>query len=186
MGGVNLEILDCTLRDGNHAISGGFKPEMAAHIIGGLLDAGVEVIEFGRASGIGSKAGNITDEKYLAAATPYLGRGEIGMFYRPELFGDCQYQLASESKLAFLRVGTHAGSVENSAKTLSSIRKMGIKARYSLIQAHMLSPSEIAESGRKVESYGAQSINFKIGLHSEPKDTWNNFWHAVVFSAMSS
>jgi isopropylmalate/homocitrate/citramalate synthase len=186
MGGVNLEILDCTLRDGNHAISGGFKPEMAAHIIGGLLDAGVEVIEFGRASGIGSKAGNITDEKYLAAATPYLGRGEIGMFYRPELFGDCQYQLASESKLAFLRVGTHAGSVENSAKTLSSIRKMGIKARYSLIQAHMLSPAEIAESGRKVESYGAQSINFKIGLHSEPKDTWNNFWHAVVFSAMFS
>ena len=99
-----MEILDCTLRDGNHAVPGGFKPEAAATIIGGLLNSGVKVIEFGRASGIGSKAGNFADEDYLAAAAPHLDRGEIGMFCRPEFYGARQQALAAEYKLGFLRV----------------------------------------------------------------------------------
>ena len=153
-----MEILDCTLRDGNHALAGGFKPDVAAKVIAGLLATGVRVIEFGRASGIGSTAGNVSDEDYLEAAADHLGKGEIGMFCRPEFFGDRQRALATEYKLSFLRVGTHAGMVEKSSETLPAIRNAGIKVRYSLIQAHMLTSAELAESARKIVGYGAQSI----------------------------
>ena len=177
-----MEILDCTLRDGNHAIPGGFKPNMVECVLAGLLNAGVKVIEFGRASGIGSKAGDISDEEYLSAAKPYLDRGEIGMFCRPEFFGDHELQLVREFKLGFLRVGTHAGKVESSAKTLSSIRKMEIQARYSLIQAHMLSPAELAESGRKVESYGAQSMTIMDSTGAMTPDQVDTYVKALVDS----
>lgn len=177
---TNLEILDCTLRDGNHAVPGGFKPDAAAKIIAGLLRVGVPVIEFGRASGIGSTAGNVTDEAYFDAAADLFAKGEIGMFCRPEFFGDRQRNLAVEYGLAFLRVGTHAGMVEKSAEAVATIRNAGIKVRYSLIQAHMLTPAELAKSARKVVSYGAQSITIMDSTGTMMPDQAGNYVKALV------
>ena len=153
-----MEILDCTLRDGGHALKGSFSAEATAVVIDGLLRSGVKVIEFGRPSGIGSAKGSVTDEAYLKAALPFSGKGELGMFCRPDCFGDQQLDLARKYHLGFLRVGTGAASVEPSEKTISKARQAGIKVRYSLVQAHSVSPEVLAENGRKVAGYGAQSI----------------------------
>ncbi|WP_337997684.1 hypothetical protein [Oleispirillum naphthae] len=153
-----LEIFDCTLRDGGHALAGGFSAAGAAQVVRGLLDAGVRGIEFGRASGIGSPKGKVADEDYLKAVSPMFGEGEIGMFCRPDWYGDAQHALATGYRLGFLRVGANCRKVEASAPVIERIRKAGIMVRYSLIEAHMLSPRELAESAHKVESYGAQVV----------------------------
>lgn len=153
-----MEILDCTLRDGSHAVTGGFSAEAAAIIVDGLLHAGVKVVEFGKASGIGSPKGNVTDAAYLEAVASLIPKGEIGMFCRPEYFGVDQLELAKQHGIGFLRVGTDADSVDPSASTLDRIRSAGIKARYSLIQSDKLTPKELAENAAKVASYGAQVV----------------------------
>ncbi len=153
-----LEILDCTLRDGGHAIKGSFSAEATVSIIEGLLNAGVKVIEFGRASGIGSPKGDVTDEEYFKATRHLFGKAELGMFCRPDFFGDEQFRQVSEYRPDFLRVGTNASKVEPSEKTISRIRETGAKVRYSLIQAHAVTPKVLADNAKKVEGYGAQTI----------------------------
>lgn len=153
-----MEIFDCTLRDGSHAMHGGFPAESSSIIVKALLRAGIRAIEFGKASGIGSPKGETSDDAYLQAVAPMLGDGEIGMFCNPDFFGDEQYALATDFRLGFLRVGTHCAKVEAAAPVIERIRAAGIKARYSLIQAHMLSPVDLARSASKVEAYGAQAV----------------------------
>ena len=43
-----MEILDCTLRDGGHALSTSFSTEDTSTIIQALLTSGIKVIEFGK------------------------------------------------------------------------------------------------------------------------------------------
>jgi len=152
-----LEILDCTLRDGGHAI-GGFAAEESATITAGLLNSGIKIIEFGKASGIGSNKGTVSDEEYFETVSPLFSRGEVGMFCRPECFNKEQKNMIARYQPGFIRVGTSAGAVESSEETIETLRSLNIKVRYSLIQAHLLTPQQLAASARKVEEYGAQSI----------------------------
>jgi len=153
-----LEILDCTLRDGGHALKGSFSIKATVAIIEGLLASGVKVIEFGRPSGIGSPKGDVTDEAYLEAVRPLADKGELGMFCRPDFFGEDQFELARRYNIGFLRVGTNAAKVEPSEKVIGKARDVGIKIRYSLVQAHSIPPAALAENARKVARYGAQCI----------------------------
>ena len=133
-----MEILDCTLRDGGHAVKGSFSIEATLAIIEGLLRSGVKVIEFGRPSGIGSPKGTVADEAYLEAVQPLLNQGELGMFCRPDFFGEDQFELACRYHIGFLRVGTGAAKVEPSEKVIGRARDAGIKIRYSLVQSHSI------------------------------------------------
>ncbi|MEW6671352.1 MAG: 4-hydroxy-2-oxovalerate aldolase [Thermodesulfobacteriota bacterium] len=153
-----MEILDCTLRDGSHALKEPFSTDAAAMIIAALLQSGVKVIEFGKPSGIGSPKGSVSDEAYLEAALPYAGRGELGMFCNPKFFGEKEYEIARRYRIGFLRVGTNAGTVEPAEPVIAKIRQAGIKARFSLVQAHSVSPEKLAENARKVAGYGAQCV----------------------------
>lgn len=153
-----MEILDCTLRDGSHALKEPFSPEAAATIIEGLLQSGVNVIEFGKPSGIGSPKGDVTDEAYLEAALPFAEKGELGMFCNPNFFGDKEFEIARQYRIGFLRVGTNAAAVEPAQPVIAKIREAGIKARFSLVQAHSLPPEKLAENARKVAGFGAQCI----------------------------
>lgn len=153
-----LEILDCTLRDGGHALKGAFSAEATAIIVEELLRSGVRVIEFGRPSGIGSPKGDVSDEAYLEAVLPFAGQGELGMFCQPDYFGEEQFELARKYRIGFLRVGTGAGHVEPSKQTIVRACEAGIKVRYSLVQAHAVPAVKLAENARKVVDFGAQSI----------------------------
>lgn len=153
-----MEILDCTLRDGSHALKEPFSTDAATSIIEGLLQSGVKVIEFGKPSGIGSPKGSVTDEAYLEAALPYAGRGELGMFCNPKFFGEKEFEIACRYRLGFLRVGTNAAAVEPAEAVIAKIRKAGIRARFSLVQAHSVPSETLAENARKVAGYGAQCV----------------------------
>ena len=153
-----VEIVDCTLRDGGHALENSFSVNAAAEIVEALLGAGIPVIELGRPSGLGSPKGSVSDEDYLIAVQPFMERGELGMFCLPDCFGTEQIELLRTYRLGFLRVGTGAGTVEPSEAVIGKIRDLGIKVRYSLVQAHTVAPGQLAENARKVAGYGAQSI----------------------------
>ena len=153
-----MEILDCTLRDGSHALKEPFSADTAVMIIEGLLYSGVKVIEFGKPSGIGSPKGSVPDETYLEAALPYAGRGELGMFCNPSFLGEKEFEIACRYRIGFLRVGTNAANVESAEPVIKKIRQAGIKVRFSLVQAHSVPPKKLAENARKVAGYGAQCV----------------------------
>ena len=82
---MSVKLMDCTLRDGANVVGKGFDAEITDMVLDGLTAAGVPIIEFGNAGGIGAYevAGFTqaeTDDTYLEIAQKYLNRGsEIGM-----------------------------------------------------------------------------------------------------------
>lgn len=175
-----MEILDCTLRDGGHALKGSFSIDATKTIIEGLLQSGIKVIEFGRPSGIGSSKGIVSDEAYLRVAQPFLERGELGMFCRPDCFGENQFKLACQYNIGFLRVGTNAAHVEPSESVIGKARNAGIKIRYSLVQAHTISPAVLAENAKKIADYGAQSITIMDSTGTMLPDQAGEYVNALV------
>jgi len=152
-----MEILDCTLRDGAHAVGGSFSPSTTEAIVRALCDCGIRVIEFGKPSGIGSN-GVYDDMDYLEAVSPHIKSAELGMFCRPDFAKEKDVQLAADYGLGFLRVGTNAGKVEQSEEIISLACKLDIRVRYSLMKAHSVDPGIIAEQAQKLEDFGADSI----------------------------
>lgn len=155
---ITPEILDCTLRDGSHAVGHTFTADDTRQIVEGLLRGGISVIEIGKSSGLGSEKGMVSDEEYLEAVAPFLNNAEIGMFCRPEFSTEEKLDMAAEKGIGFLRVGTDAGKAEHAGNVISLIRQRDIKVRFSLMKAHSVPPEALAEDARKVESYGAQVI----------------------------
>lgn len=152
------EILDCTLRDGSHAVGHTFTAEDTREIVIGLINGGISVIEIGKSSGLGSHKGNVPDEDYLEAVRPLHDKAEIGMFCRPEFVTETNLDMAAERGIGFLRVGTDAGKVESARTVIRSILSRSIKVRFSLMKAHSVPPEILAEEARKAESYGALVI----------------------------
>lgn len=158
-----MKIMDCTLRDGANVVGTGFSTDITKLIIEGLIDSHIEEIELGHCTGLGSvKAGGkpcpVRDEEYLEAIQPYTQKAHLGMF-QTAAFADLeQIEMAKEKGLSFLRVGANGGDGRNAEKAVKMVRKAGLEAKYSLMKAYIVSPDELAEEAKFLESVGVQQL----------------------------
>ena len=133
-------------------------------VLDGLTACHVPIIEFGNAGGIGAYevAGftdALTDQEYLDIAEKYKGRSsELGMFLNANRYREKNVVLAAEKGLSFLRVGADAGDADISLQAIKDIKKNNLKAFYSSMKAYLLSPTELAEEGKKLEAAGLDEI----------------------------
>ena len=161
---MSVKLMDCTLRDGANVVGKGFDAEITDMVLDGLTAAGVPIIEFGNAGGIGAYevAGFTqaeTDDTYLEIVQKYLNRGsEIGMFLNAKRYRSYNVQKAKDNGLAFLRVGADAGDADISVQPVKEIKEAGLKAFYSLMKAYLLTPDMLAEEGKKLEAAGLDEI----------------------------
>ena len=54
MGGRQMKLLDCTLRDGGNVVGKGYNIEYTVMMIKGLIRANIKTIEMGNCVGIGA------------------------------------------------------------------------------------------------------------------------------------
>lgn len=158
-----MHIMDCTLRDGANVVGTGFSTELTKLMIEGLLDSHIHIIEMGHCTGLGSvKAGGkacpVTDEEYLEAIAPYADKGEIGMFQTAAYADSELIALAASKGLKFLRVGANAGDGKTAEKAVKMVRDAGLEAKYSLMKAYVVTPDELAEEAKMLESFGVQAL----------------------------
>ena len=158
-----MKILDCTLRDGGNVVGKGFDAEYTEMMVRGLLDNGIETIEMGNCTGIGSyeKSGSIapcTDLEYLKVVEPYVSRGKIGMFMLAKNAEDKYIRMAAEHGLSFLRVGANAGDGKGSLEAIKKVKAVGLECKYSLMKAYVLSAKELAEEAKMLADCGLDEI----------------------------
>lgn len=154
-----VKLMDCTLRDGANVVGKGFDAEITKIVLDILTESHVPVIELGNAGGIGAYevagfTSALTDQEYLDLAKPYLGKAEIGMFLNAKRFRENYIELAAENGMNFLRCGADAGDAKISETPVKTIKKNGMKAYYSAMKAYLLSPEELAEEAKYLESIG--------------------------------
>lgn len=158
-----MNIMDCTLRDGANIVGTGFSTELTKMMIEGLVDSNIKIIEMGHCTGLGSvKAGGkacpVTDEEYLDAVQAYVDKADIGMFQTAAYADSELIALATAKGLKFLRVGANAGDGRTVEQAVRMVRDAGLEAKYSLMKAYVVTPDELAEEAKMLESFGVQAV----------------------------
>ena len=172
-----MKLFDCTLRDGANVVGNGFDKELTVSIVKALLNCGITDIEFGNAKGLGAyeklgAATPLTDVEYMEAVTPFLTRGNIGMFMLANCADSSLVKQAAEHGLAFLRVGNNAGDGEKSIKAVEMVRNAGMQCRYSLMKAYVSTPQELAKEAKQLEHTGVNAITIMDSAGTmTPKET---------------
>ena len=154
-----VKLMDCTLRDGANVVGKGFDANITKIVLDILTESHVPIIEFGNAGGIGAYevagfTNALTDQEYLDLVKPYLGKAEIGMFLNAKRFREPYIEMAAANGMNFLRCGADAGDAKIAETPVKTIKKNGMKAYYSAMKAYLLSPEELAEEARFLESIG--------------------------------
>lgn len=156
-------VMDCTLRDGANVVGKGFDARLTKLMIEGMIAAGITTIEMGNCLGLGAYEANnsiapCTDEEYLQLIQPYLPQAEIGMFMGYKNASQSNVDLAAKYGLKFLRIGANAGDGAGAVDGIKRVKAAGMKCRYSMMKAYILSPGQLAEEARLLADAGLDEI----------------------------
>ena len=87
---TNIQIMDCTLRDGSYAVNFQFTSRDTSNICSKLEEAGINLIEIGHGLGLGIKSPHLgipfeNDIEYIRSAVSSVSHAKIGAFFIPKI-----------------------------------------------------------------------------------------------------
>ena len=156
-------VMDCTLRDGANVVGKGFDAQLTRLMIEGMIESGITTIEMGNCLGLGAYEANgsiapCTDVEYLELIQPYLPKAEIGMFFGYKNTSQENVDLAKKYGLKFLRIGANAGDGAGACEGIRRVKAAGMKCRYSMMKAYILSPEDLAKEAKMLADCGLDEI----------------------------
>ncbi|MFF9901016.1 hypothetical protein [Streptomyces longispororuber] len=112
-----MELLDCTLRDGAYAVDFEFDEDFVAELLAGLDETPVSRVEIGHGIGLeaertGIKAGNIDHFAWCDLARSTLSAKPWGMFAQPGFTRPATIRQMCDRGMSFVRVGVEPERVQ--------------------------------------------------------------------------
>jgi len=161
--GRKITVHDMSLRDGMHPQRHQITIEQMKSISKGLDEAGVPLIEVTHGDGLGGASVNYgfpaaSDEEYLRAVIPQMKRARVSALLLPGIGTVDHLRMAADCGVTTIRVATHCTEADVSLQHIKLGREMGLDTVGFLMMAHMISPAEILEQAKLMESYGANCI----------------------------
>ncbi len=161
--GRQITVHDMSLRDGMHPQRHRITIEQMKSISKGLDEAGVPLIEVTHGDGLGGASVNYgfpaaSDEEYLRAVVPQMKRAKVSALLLPGIGTVDHLRMAADCGVTTIRVATHCTEADVSLQHIKLGREMGLDTVGFLMMAHMISPEEILEQAKLMESYGANCI----------------------------
>jgi len=158
-----VEILECTLRDGSYAVDFKFTENDTAILAGVLGRLGFGWIEVGHGVGLGAmKAGKGTmpapDERLIEVAKQAAPDSRIGCFFIPGIGTLEQLKSARSAGLDFVRIGYNATEIEDAYPYVTLARELGLKVCLNFMKTYAISPARFAEKAREGATAGADVI----------------------------
>lgn len=191
-----VRVIDSTLRDGSHAKAHQFTAEEVARVAAGLDAAGVEVIEVSHGDGLGGASiqygwSREPQERLLAAAREAMPHAQLAILLIPGIGTVEDLEMALRYGTSVARICTHVTEADICEEHIRFAKDHGMEAVGFLMMSHMVSPEELCDQARKMESYGAdcvyvvdsagamtpydvrarmsalrQAVNIKLGIHA--------------------
>ena len=160
---VPFRLTDSTLRDGSHALAHQFTEDQVRSVVRGLDRAGVPVIEVSHGDGLGGSSFNYgfsrTNEKrLLEAAVAEAENARIAILMLPGIGVKADLVDAAEIGVSVARIATHCTEADISEQHIGLAKNLGMEAVGFLMLAHMVSPEDLLEQGKLMESYGADCV----------------------------
>ncbi|MET3504509.1 4-hydroxy-2-oxovalerate aldolase [Halalkalibacter oceani] len=163
MGTEKITINDVTLRDGMHAISHQYTKEQIAELTRVIDESGADIIEATHGDGLGGSSiqygfSKETEETIIRTAVENAKSAKIGVLLIPGIGTIEHLQRAHEYGASVVRIATHCTEADISEQHIKYARDLGMDVVGFLMMAHMIPAEQLAEQGKKMESYGAGTV----------------------------
>jgi 4-hydroxy 2-oxovalerate aldolase len=160
-----VNIIDTTMRDGDHAVSHSFSPEEAANIARGLDRAGVHMIEAGHGDGLAGSSiqygfSKYPEEELHKAIVAVLTQAKLCVLLLPGIGTIEELKLAHEIGARAARIATHCTEADIAEQHIGLAKQLGMMSIGALMMVHMISPDELAAQAKLMESYGADLVYY--------------------------
>jgi 4-hydroxy-2-oxovalerate/4-hydroxy-2-oxohexanoate aldolase len=161
--GRKVLLHDMCLRDGMHAKREQISVEQMVKVATALDDAGVPLIQVTHGAGMGGNSlqhgfALASNEAYLQAVCPLMKQAKVSVLLIPGLGTMRELQSAFECGARSVHVATHCTEADTSPQHIAFARKLGLDTTGFLMMAHLNSPEGLAQQGKLMESYGAQTV----------------------------
>ncbi len=160
---TDFRLTDSTLRDGSHALAHQFTVDQVRAVVRGLDAAGVPVIEVSHGDGLGGSSFNYgfshTNEKVLLeAAVEEAQNAKIAVLMLPGIGVKDDLVDAAEMGVQVARIATHCTEADIAPQHIALAKELGMETVGFLMMSHMISPGELVEQAKLMESYGADCV----------------------------
>jgi len=161
--GTKVIIHDMSLRDGMHAKREQMTIEQMVTVATALDEAGVPMIQVTHGAGLGGNSlqhgfALHSNEEYLQAVVPKLKQAKVSILLIPGLGTMRELQSAFDCGARSVHIATHCTEADTSPQHMAFARKLGMDTTGFLMMAHLNTPEGLAQQGKLMESYGAQTI----------------------------
>ena len=163
LSGRKVLLHDMCLRDGMHAKREQISVEQMVKVATALDAAGVPLIQVTHGAGLGGNSlqhgfALASNEAYLSAVAPQMKQAKVSVLLIPGLGTMRELQSAYDCGARSVTVATHCTEADTSPQHIAYARKLGMDTVGFLMMAHLNSPEGLAQQGRLMESYGAETI----------------------------
>ena len=151
------------LRDGMHAKREQISVEQMVKVATALDEAGVPYIQVTHGAGMGGNSlqhgfAPHSNEEYISAVAAAVKQTKISVLLLPGLGTMRELQSAYQCGARSVHVATHCTEADTAPQHIAFARKLGMDTTGFLMMAHLNDAKGIAEQGRLMESYGAQTV----------------------------
>ncbi|PKO94140.1 MAG: 4-hydroxy-2-oxovalerate aldolase [Betaproteobacteria bacterium HGW-Betaproteobacteria-10] len=161
--GRKILIHDMCLRDGMHAKREQISIEQMVSIATALDDAGVPLIQVTHGAGMGGNSlqhgfAPHSNEEYITAVASKMKQAVVSVLLIPGLGTMKELKSAYDCGARSVHVATHCTEADTSPQHIAFARKLGMDTTGFLMMAHLNTPEGLAQQGKLMESYGAQTV----------------------------
>lgn len=161
--GRKVLLHDMCLRDGMHAKREQISVEQMVRVATALDAAGVPLIQVSHGAGMGGNSlqhgfALASNEAYLQAVCPLMTQAKVSVLLIPGLGTMRELHSAYDCGARSVHVATHCTEADTSPQHIAFARKLGMDTTGFLMMAHLNSPEGLAQQGKLMESYGAQTV----------------------------
>jgi 4-hydroxy-2-oxovalerate/4-hydroxy-2-oxohexanoate aldolase len=161
--GRKVILHDMCLRDGMHAKREQISIEQMVKVATALDTAGVPYLQCTHGAGLGGNSlqhgfALASNEAYIEAVSSQMKQAIVSVLLLPGLGTMRELKSAYAAGARSVHVATHCTEADTSPQHIACARELGMDTTGFLMMAHLNDAKGLAEQGKLMESYGAQTV----------------------------